>query len=121
MFNNFSKRWHRYCRYNTTGIRTNIISYIKTYTCIISSKDFVFLHKRTRFVNILSCVLGIEAIIHNSHYNSNNNKINNSCIRCQELIANSHSLMDNSKLLRNVVEILRTHNYKDIIIEEKYL
>ena len=28
--------------------------------------------------------------------------------------------MDNSKLLRNVVEILQTHNYKDIIIEEKY-
>jgi hypothetical protein len=33
--------------------------------CIISSKDFVFLHKRTRFANILSCVLGIETIIHN--------------------------------------------------------
>ena len=88
--------------------------------CIISSKDFVFLHKRTRFANILSCVLGIETIIHNSHYSSNNNEINNSCIRRQELIASGHSLMDNSKLLHNIVEILQTHNYKNIMIEEKY-
>lgn len=88
--------------------------------CIISSKDFVFLHKRTRFANILSCVLGIETIIHNSHYSSNNNEINNSCIRCQELIASGHSLMDNSKLLHNIVEILQTHNFKNIMIEEKY-
>jgi HAD superfamily hydrolase (TIGR01484 family) len=87
--------------------------------CIISSKDFVFLHKRTRFANIFSCVLGMETIIHNSHY-SNNNEINNSCIKRQDLIANSHSLMDNSKLLHNIVEILQTHNHKDIIIEEKY-
>ena len=28
--------------------------------------------------------------------------------------------MDNSKLLHNVVEILQTHNYRDIIIEKKY-
>jgi hydroxymethylpyrimidine pyrophosphatase-like HAD family hydrolase len=61
----------------------------------------------------------METIIHNSHY-SNNNEINNSCIKRQDLIANSHSLMDNSKLLHNIVEILQTHNHKDIIIEEKY-
>jgi hydroxymethylpyrimidine pyrophosphatase-like HAD family hydrolase len=88
---------------------------------IISSKDFAFLHKRTRFANILSCVLGIEAIVHNSHYSSNNNEINSSCcIRCQDLISSSDSLRDNSKLLHNIAEILQTHNYKDILIEEKY-
>ena len=67
--------------------------------CIISSKDFLFLHKRTRFADILSCVLGIETVVHNSHYSSNNNndEMNNSCIRCQDLIASSHLLMDNSK------------------------
>ena len=42
--------------------------------CIISSKDFAFLHKRTRFTSILSCVLGIETVVHNSHYSSNNNR-----------------------------------------------
>jgi trehalose-6-phosphatase len=31
--------------------------------CIISSKDFAFLHERVRFANILSCALGIETII----------------------------------------------------------
>jgi HAD superfamily hydrolase (TIGR01484 family) len=86
--------------------------------CIISSKDFAFLHKRTRFANILSCVLGIETVIHNSHHSPN--EIDNSCIRSQDLIANSHSLMDNSKLLYDVVKILQTHNYENIIIEEKY-
>jgi HAD superfamily hydrolase (TIGR01484 family) len=87
--------------------------------CIISSKDFAFLHERARFANILSCVLGIETIIHNSHYSDNEiDKFD--CIRYQHLIASSHSLMDNSKLLHSVVKILRNQNYKDIMIEEKY-
>jgi hydroxymethylpyrimidine pyrophosphatase-like HAD family hydrolase len=86
--------------------------------CIISSKDFAFLHKRTRFASILSCVLGIETVIHNSHYSSN--EIDNSCIRSHDLITSGHLLVDNSKLLHNVLKILRTHNYEDIMIEEKY-
>jgi trehalose-6-phosphatase len=40
--------------------------------CIISSKDFTFLHQRARFANILSCVLGIETVIHNPHYRNDN-------------------------------------------------
>src|SRR5919108_423960 len=87
--------------------------------CIISSKDLAFLHRRARFANILSCVLGIETIIHSPHYN--NNEIDNfDYIRYQRLITSSHFLMDSSKLLHNIVEILQTHNYKGIIIEEKY-
>jgi HAD superfamily hydrolase (TIGR01484 family) len=86
--------------------------------CIVSSKDFAFLHKRTRFANILSCVLGIETVIHNSHHSSN--EIDNSCIRSHDLIASGYLLMDNSKLLHNVLRILQTHNYEDITIEEKY-
>jgi hydroxymethylpyrimidine pyrophosphatase-like HAD family hydrolase len=87
--------------------------------CIISSKDFVFLHKRTRFADILSYVLGIESVIHNPHP-SGNNENNNDCLRHQHLIASSHSLMDNSKLLHNVIKILQNQNYQDIMIEEKY-
>ena len=87
--------------------------------CIISSKDFAFLHKRTRFADILSCVLGIESVIHNPHHNGNNEN-NNDCLRHQHLIASSHSLMDNSKLLHNVIKILQNQNYQDIMIEEKY-
>jgi HAD superfamily hydrolase (TIGR01484 family) len=87
--------------------------------CIISSKDFEFLHNRARFANILSCVLGLETINHNPHYNDTENN-NLRCVRYQHLIASSNSLMDNSKLLHNTVETLQDQNYKNIIIEEKY-
>jgi HAD superfamily hydrolase (TIGR01484 family) len=86
--------------------------------CIISSKDFTFLHERARFANILSCVLGIETIIHNPHYKNDNEIDKFDCIKYQYLIASSHSLMDNSKLLHSIVKILQNH--KDIMIEEKY-
>jgi HAD superfamily hydrolase (TIGR01484 family) len=87
--------------------------------CIISSKDFEFLHERTRFASILSCVLGMETIVHNSHYKDKEIK-KFGCINTQHLIASSHSLMDNSKLLHNVMKILQDQNYQDIMIEEKY-
>jgi trehalose-6-phosphatase len=34
---------------------------------IISSKDYHFLHPRTGFVRILSCILGVEKISHRIH------------------------------------------------------
>jgi HAD superfamily hydrolase (TIGR01484 family) len=86
--------------------------------CIISSKDFTFLHERARFANILSCVLGIETVIHNPHYKNDNEIDKLDCIRYQHLIASSHSLMDKSRLLHSIVKVLQNH--KDIMIEEKY-
>jgi HAD superfamily hydrolase (TIGR01484 family) len=86
--------------------------------CIISSKDFAFLHERAKFADILSCVLGIESVIHNPHHNSNNKIKNFDCIRYQHLIASSHSLLDNSKLLYDILKLIQ--NRKDITIEEKY-
>jgi hypothetical protein len=86
--------------------------------CVISSKDFAFLHRKARFARILSCVLGTEIVVHKHHYEDKTE--NYDCIKCHHLIASSHSLMDNSKLLNNVVEILQNHNYKDIMIEKKY-
>jgi hydroxymethylpyrimidine pyrophosphatase-like HAD family hydrolase len=67
----------------------------------------------------LSCVLGIETIVHNSHYKDKEIK-KFGCINTQHLIASSHSLMDNSRLLHNIVENLQNQNYQDIMIEEKY-
>src|SRR5215207_9195874 len=85
--------------------------------CILSSKDFAFLHERARFAKILSCILGIETIIHNTHYDDS--EINNfECIKYRHLNISRHSLMDNSKLLHKVMKILQNHN--DISIEEKY-
>ena len=82
--------------------------------CIISSKDFKFLHSRTRFAKILSCVLGLETVNHTPHYDAENDKIG--CVGHQHLIANSHSIMDNSKLLHKILETLQNQNYMDIII-----
>jgi trehalose-6-phosphatase len=85
--------------------------------CIISSKDFAFLHGRARFARILSCVLGTETVIHKPHYRDETEKYG--CIKSQ-IITCKNSLMSNSKLLNNIVETLQSQNYTDIIIEEKY-
>jgi hydroxymethylpyrimidine pyrophosphatase-like HAD family hydrolase len=86
--------------------------------CIISSKDFASLHNRVRFAKVLSCVIGLETIDHYPHYNDTENNLG--CVGYKHLSVSSHSLMNNSKLLHNIVKILQTHNYEDIIIEEKY-
>jgi HAD superfamily hydrolase (TIGR01484 family) len=87
--------------------------------CIVSSKDFEFLHNRTRFASILSCVLGLETINHSPHYNDAKNN-NLGCVRHQLLIADSQALKHNSKSLHNILENLQTPNYTNIVIEEKY-
>jgi HAD superfamily hydrolase (TIGR01484 family) len=87
--------------------------------CIISSKDFAFLHRRARFARILSCVLGTETINHSPHHNDAKNN-NLGCVGYRHLIADSHSLKHNSKLLRNILDTLQNQNYTDILVEEKY-
>jgi HAD superfamily hydrolase (TIGR01484 family) len=87
--------------------------------CIISSKDFAFLHNRARFASIFSCVLGLETINHSPHHNDSENN-NIECIGHQHLIADKHSLKHNSKLLHNTAETLQNQNYTDIMIEKKY-
>ncbi|MGB7678711.1 MAG: HAD hydrolase family protein, partial [Nitrososphaeraceae archaeon] len=58
-------------------------------------------------------------VIHNPHYGDY--EIDNfDCIRHRHLITSSHSLIENSKLLHNIMEILQNQNHKDIMIEEKY-
>jgi HAD superfamily hydrolase (TIGR01484 family) len=85
--------------------------------CIISSKDFAFLHKRTRFAKILSCVLGIETVFHRPH-NDDNRISNFDCIDVQHLIVNRQTLCDNSRVLYNLTKILQS--YKGVMIEEKH-
>jgi hypothetical protein len=36
-------------------------------TCIVSSKDFDFLHSRIKFGKIASCVMGIETLLHKAY------------------------------------------------------
>jgi trehalose-6-phosphatase len=45
-------------------ILSNILwDFSKIPICIISSKDFDFLHNRTKFANIVSCMLGVETLL----------------------------------------------------------
>ena len=84
--------------------------------CIISSKDFAFLHDKVRFASQLSCVFGIETIIHDSRFDIHNGL---KCITSRRLIVNRQSLLETSKLLRKIsTNILQS--YKDLRIEEKY-
>ena len=85
--------------------------------CVVSSKDFEFLHNRAKFAKIFSCVLGIETVIHNFH-NADININNNDCIHTRHLITNYQSLKDNSRLLHKIMKIVQNH--KEIMIEEKY-
>jgi HAD superfamily hydrolase (TIGR01484 family) len=85
-------------------------------TCIVSSKDFIFLHERTKFAHLLACVLGIETLYHKYHHN---NKISNlDCITMQRLTASRQSLLDNSKSLNNIMKTLQ--DYRGITVEQKY-
>jgi HAD superfamily hydrolase (TIGR01484 family) len=107
------------CKGNISDELKQLLIYIskRIPLCIISSKDFTFLHKRTRFAKILSCVLGIETVIHNSH--NDDNKISDfDCIDVQHLIVNRQTLTDNSQVLYSVTKILQ--NYRGITIEEKH-
>jgi hypothetical protein len=85
--------------------------------CIVSSKDFSFLHERARFAYLLSCVFGIETIVHDSHFGINKSN-SPDCVTSQHLIVSRQSLLSTSKSLYDVSNILQ--NYKDLMIEEKY-
>src|SRR5512145_795197 len=69
-------------------------------SCIISSKDYHFLHRRTGFARILSCIMGIEMInrrIHKevSRESHEKNKYNDSpnCIRRRHILPNSQKIL----------------------------
>jgi HAD superfamily hydrolase (TIGR01484 family) len=38
--------------------------------CIVSSKDFFFLHDKTKFAKVVSCMMGIETLVLNNHHYS---------------------------------------------------
>lgn len=103
--------------------------------CIVSSKDFDFLHKRTKFANIVSCILGIETLLLKRHrkattetttYNSISTATsitdcnNFNCIVDHHLQAEDEILQHNSKILDCLADgILST--FKDVTVERKFI
>ena len=101
--------------------------------CIVSSKDFEFLHRRTRYANVTSCIMGIETLVLQRHKVmadlSTYSEIgkaerllecrNLSCIKESFLRNQEEVLQYNSHLLYQLAELARI-NFDEIRIEEKF-
>ena len=106
--------------------------------CIVSSKDLNFLHNKTKFANILSCILGIETVVLKRHSRSLSSSSLNSkeagisslperisecqnfkCIKNNYLSIDRPTLEHNSKILSQLVEEISS-NFKEVSIELKY-
>jgi hydroxymethylpyrimidine pyrophosphatase-like HAD family hydrolase len=117
--------------------------------CIVSSKDFGFLHSRIKFAKIASCVMGIETLVHKAHKmepkigenaddrkddNDNNNNTTTiailnfaeghddklQCLLSTNLLSNKEILQHNSLLLDSLANEISL-NFKDITIEKKFI
>jgi hypothetical protein len=94
--------------------------------CIISSKDYHFLHPRTKFASILSCIMGIETVTLKTHKKEDQSSKRKEgwgdtsyCIEESHLILNDQkTLLANSSLLASLAERISL-SYKDVIIERK--
>src|ERR671930_661242 len=104
--------------------------------CIVSSKDFYFLHKRTKFANIVSCILGIETVVLKRHDRlqqqliktmDNNNNISKSsdcdnnfnCIKDAHLLVDNEVLEVNSIILDSLAKEISS-DFKQVNIERKF-
>ena len=106
--------------------------------CVLSSKDFGFLHKRIKFANILSCILGIETLHLKKHLytkmtstmkNAETTTATTTITDCNNFscIADHHTqvrddsiLQRNSKVLNCLADDLQL-NFSDVSIDRKYI
>ena len=106
--------------------------------CIVSSKDFGFLHKRIKFANIISCILGIETLHLKKHLNAKMMTMQNaetttatttttitdcnnfSCIADHHILVNDRILQQNSRILNCLANDILLY-FKDVVIERKYI
>src|SRR5919197_6386533 len=102
--------------------------------CIVSSKDFDFLHNKTRFASIVSCILGIETMVLRRHerttlspLNSKEDISSDMVSECRDFrcIKNSYpsiediTLQHNSELLSQLAEEIISR-FKDVSIKHKF-
>jgi HAD superfamily hydrolase (TIGR01484 family) len=100
--------------------------------CIISSKDFEFLHRRTRFASIDSCIMGIETLAFRRHRRNEKISVNSKgdteitsecqnldCINDSYLMIQNNTLQYNSQILYRLAQLVRI-NFEEIRIELKF-
>ena len=83
---------------------------------IISTKDFNFLHYRTRYANILSCLMSIETIIIKHIESDSCDKFN--CVQKSMLNIQPEILYKNSQKLQYIIDKISS-KFKDVSIEKK--
>ncbi len=101
--------------------------------CIVSSKDFSFLHSRTKFSSVISCILGIETLImkrHSLQIGTDQTKLLDSIIPyaldCSDLscvkgghIVNSNLLKKNSLIINQLADEVGS-KFQEVNIEKKF-
>jgi hydroxymethylpyrimidine pyrophosphatase-like HAD family hydrolase len=89
---------------------------IKRTFAIVSTKDFNFLHDRTRFAHIISCMMSIETIISKHTESATCNK--NSCVQKYILNADVKTLRRNCQKLESIIERISL-KFKNVSIHRK--
>ena len=102
--------------------------------CVVSSKDFGFLHSKTRFASIVSCILGIDTVVLRRHKRPMLSTIHSKedisydrvtecrdfrCIKNSYLPIEDITLQHNSELLSQLAEEI-TSRFKEVYIEHKF-
>ena len=103
--------------------------------CIVSSKDFDFLHNKTRFASIVSCLLGIDTVALRRHKRTMLSPLSSKegiyllislqnvesfeCIKNSYLSIDDTRLQYNSELLSQLAEEIASR-FNEISIEQKF-
>lgn len=92
--------------------------------CIISSKDYHFIHDKAKFAWVFSCIMGIETIVLRKRkeieYGSNNDD-NLNCIKERYLLPNIEKILKtNSVTLSKIAENIESEFKTNVIVERKY-
>lgn len=84
---------------------------------IVSTKDFSFLHEKTRFAKILSCMMSVETIIleHTNSKYCDKKK----CVQKSTLNVDAEILRNNSQKIDSIVDNISL-KFKDISIYKKF-
>jgi HAD superfamily hydrolase (TIGR01484 family) len=96
--------------------------------CIISSKDYHFIHRRAKFARVLSCIMGIETIALRIYKNASNeieegsdNSDNLGSIKKCYLLPNSQKILQaNSSSLSKLAENIELEFKANVIVERKF-
>jgi HAD superfamily hydrolase (TIGR01484 family) len=92
--------------------------------CIVSTKDYNFIHRRAEFAWILSCIMGIETIVlrtPNESEKRSNNGDNLGCTKERYLLPNIEKILEtNSITLSKLAENIESEFKDNVMVERKH-